>query len=94
MQVAHQGLVIGNLNANPLLNTLMYDVELPDGNIKKYVANIIAENVLVNCVSEGHYSNFMSCIVGHKCDGSAVKSEDSHIKTKNGQMKQRQTAIS
>jgi len=30
-------------NDNPLLNTLIYDVEFPDGNIKKYAANIIAE---------------------------------------------------
>ena len=85
--------VIGNPNDNPLLNTLMYDVEFPDGNIKKYAANIIAENVLVNCDSEGHYSNLMSCIVGHKSDGSTVNSEDAYIKTKSGQLKQRQTTV-
>ena len=71
----------------------MYDVEFPDGNIKKYAANIIAENILVNCDSEGHYSSQMSCIVDHKCDGTAVKMEDKFIKSKNGQMKLRQTTI-
>ena len=81
-----QSRVIGNPNDNPLLNTLMYDVEFHDGNIKKYAANIIAENVLVNCDSEGHYSNLISCIISHKTDGSAVSSEDGYIKSKNGNM--------
>ena len=88
-----EGRVIGNANDNPLLNTLMYDVEFPDGNIKKYAANIIAENVLVNCDSEGFYSSQMSCIVDHKCDGSAVPMEQKYIKSKNGQMKLRQTTV-
>ena len=88
-----EGRVIGNTNDNPLLNTLMYDVEFPDGNIKKYAANIIAENVLVNCDSEGFYSSQMSCIVDHKCDGSAVPMEQKYIKSKNGQMKLRQTTV-
>ena len=88
-----QGRVIGNPNDNPLLNTLMYDVEFPDGNIKKYAANIIAENVLVNCDSEGNYSNLMSCIISHKKDGSAVSSENGYIKSKNGNMRLRQTTV-
>ena len=58
--VDKEGKDIGNVNYNPLLNTLMYDVEFPDGNIKKYAANIIAENILVNCDSEGHYSSQIS----------------------------------
>jgi len=69
-----------------LLNTLIYDVEFPDGNIKKYAANIIAENELANYDSEGHYSNFMSCIGGHKCDGSAMKPGDAYTKTKSRHM--------
>ena len=87
------GKVIGNANDNPLLNTLVYDVEFPDGNIKKYAANIIAENVLTNCDSEGHYSTQMSCIVDHKRDGSAVSMEHKYIKSKNGQSKLRQTTV-
>ena len=91
--VTPEGRVIGNANDNPLLSTLMYDVEFPDGNIKKYAANIIAENVLVNCDSEGFYSSQMSCIVDHKCDGSAVPMEQKYIKSKNGQMKLRPTTV-
>ena len=52
--VDKQGKVIGNPDENPILNTLIYDVEFPGGNIKKYSANVIAENVLVNFDSEGY----------------------------------------
>jgi len=35
----------------------------------------------------------MSCIIGHRCDGSAVKPEDAYIKTKRGQIGQCHTTI-
>ena len=44
--VEKQGKVIGSPDENPILNTLIYDVEFPDGNIKKYPANVIAEMFL------------------------------------------------
>lgn len=50
-----KGQVIGQWNENKLLNTLVYDVEFPDGNVKKYEANVIAENVLNQCDIDGHY---------------------------------------
>ena len=44
--VDKQGKVIGSSDENPILNTLIYDVEFPKGNIKKYSANVIAEMFL------------------------------------------------
>ena len=44
---------IGIHNNNPLLNTLVYDVELPDSDVKRYVANIISENILSQCDPDG-----------------------------------------
>lgn len=35
---------IGLFNANPIMNTQVYDLIFPDGSIKQYGANIIAEN--------------------------------------------------
>ena len=54
LSLDEKGRFIRNLNENPLLNTLIYDFEFPDVNIKKYEDNIIAENILVNYDSEGH----------------------------------------
>jgi hypothetical protein len=39
------GNIIGNANINPILNTIMYEVEFPDGEIKPYAANVIADNI-------------------------------------------------
>ena len=39
------GEVIGTYDENPFLNTIIYDVEFPDGEIKEYAANVIAENM-------------------------------------------------
>ena len=39
------GKVMGKPSDNPILNTLMYDVELPDGTIRPYSASVIADNI-------------------------------------------------
>ena len=41
-----QGRIIGKYDNCPALNTLVYDVEFPDGMIKQYAGNVIAENIL------------------------------------------------
>jgi hypothetical protein len=40
------GSTMGSYDDNPVLNSMIYDVEFPDGNIKEYAANILAENVV------------------------------------------------
>ena len=40
------GRTTGTYHDNPFLNTITYDVEFPDGQVKEYGANIIAENML------------------------------------------------
>ena len=41
------GNIVRTFDDNPNLNTLVYDVEFPDGAVKQYAANVIAENVLI-----------------------------------------------
>jgi len=41
------GNLIGTYDDNPLLNTMLYDVEFTDGAVKQYSANIIAENIIL-----------------------------------------------
>ena len=38
--------IVGNYDANPMLNSMIYGVESPDGQVKDYGANIIAKNIL------------------------------------------------
>ena len=43
--VDENGELIGQHNDNPILNTLLYEVEFPDGQCQTYAANLIAEAV-------------------------------------------------
>ena len=38
--------MVGKYDNNPMLNSIMYEVEFADGTVKEYGANIIAENML------------------------------------------------
>ena len=44
--IGPDGKVTGTYDNNPFLNSIVYDVEFPDGQVKEYAANIIAENML------------------------------------------------
>ena len=45
----NRGKSIGISNDNPLLNTRLYKVEIPDGAIEELSANAIAENLSGQC---------------------------------------------
>ena len=50
-QILHQSLdptgwSVGTYHKNPILNTLVYDVKFPDGEVKEYSSNVISENLL------------------------------------------------
>ena len=48
------GKLVGTYYENPMLNTLMYDMEFPDGATKPYSANMIAENIHNSVDLDGH----------------------------------------
>ena len=41
--------VSGRYHNNPFLNSMLYEVKFPDGQVKEYSANLIAENMLKTC---------------------------------------------
>jgi hypothetical protein len=41
--------VKGRVNANVILDTRTYEIELPDGRSDEYTANMIAENMYAQC---------------------------------------------
>lgn len=87
------GSVIGSFDENPMLNSLVYDVEFPDGVVKQYAANVIAENVISQIDSSGHYTQALDCIVLHERMGNAVGRENAYVTTKRGGRNQCQTTI-
>ena len=70
---------------NPYLNSIMYEVEFIDGQVKEYRANIIAENMLAQVDSDGYSLMLMEGIVDYRKDESVVISmEDKYVITKTG----------
>ena len=60
------GRMTGTYHNNPFLNTITYDVEFPNGQVKEYGANIIAENMLTQVDSDGYSLSLMDSIIDHK----------------------------
>ena len=80
------GVVAGKYDDNPMLNSIIFDVEFSDGTVKEYAANLIAENILTQVDSEGYSMTMMDGIVDHRVDPSqAVPKEEKYVQTKRGQ---------
>ena len=47
------GNTVGMYHDNPMMNTLVYDVKFPDGEVKEYLANVIAENLFSQVDDKG-----------------------------------------
>ena len=87
----HDGNTIGLQNENPILNTAIYDVRFPDGAMKQYAANTIAENLYSQVDIDGHIHLMIDSIVDHRKTEDAVKRSDQYFVTKSGQKRLRQT---
>ena len=86
-----EGKVLGEFDANPLLNSIIYDVEFPDGAIKQYAANVIAENMFSQIDEYGHNYLLLDHIIDYSKDGHAVDKADKYVYTKSGQRRMRKT---
>ena len=86
-----RGNVTGTYNENPLLNSIIYDVEFPDGQIKEYAANVIAQNMYSQVDSEGRTFQVLDSVLDHSTDSTAVPMKDKYVVTKSGTKRLRQT---
>ena len=85
--------MVGDFNSNPLLNTIMYDVEFSDGATKEYAANTIAESLYSTVDSNGHSRAVLESILDHTKDDRAIEKADKYLVTKSGSRRIRKTTI-
>ena len=64
-QIGPDGNEIGTYDSNPMLNTLIYEVEYPDGPIREYGTNVIAENIYSQVDGHGYHQQTLDCIMEH-----------------------------
>ena len=74
-----KGELFGTRNSNPILDTRSYEVELPDGDVAEFTANVIAENMFSQCDGYGNQYRLMSGIVDHKSNEKAVSKSDRYV---------------
>ena len=84
------GTLRGTRNQQPILDTRVYEVEFPDGEVAEYAANVIAENMYAQCDAEGNQFQLLEAISDHKSDGHAVQMADAYVE-KNGRKYLRRT---
>ena len=84
------GSAYGRANANPILDTRVYEVEFEDGAVAEFSANTIAENMWAQCDSEGRQFLLMDEIIGHRKNKEAVDAKDGFLE-KRGRKYRRKT---
>jgi hypothetical protein len=76
--------VIGQAHKNPMFDTREYECILDNRTIKRYSANIIAENLYSQCDDKGHSFVLLAEIIDHKKDASAISIADGFTTSQNG----------
>ena len=85
------GRTVGTYDDNPIMNTCVYDIEFPDGDVKEYSANVIAENLLSQVDTQGFHLKLFHSILDHDMDDSAITKEEFYATDKDGRKRMRQT---
>ena len=61
-----EGNLHGTANTNSILDSRTYEVELPNGEMCEYSANVIGENMFAQCDYEGNQFLLMDAIVDNQ----------------------------
>ena len=86
------GRMTGTYHDNPFLDTVTYDMEFSNGQVKEYGGNIIAENMLTQVDSDGYSLSLIDSIIDHQKDPSeAIQIEEENITTKSRQRRLHKT---
>ena len=85
------GKLVGTYFENLMLNTLMYDVDLPDGATKPYAANMIAEKIHNSVDLDRHRSRTFGEIMNYFKTANTVTIDDATAVVRNGRRYRRKT---
>eukprot|EP00957_Ditylum_brightwellii_P063186 4796271-Ditylum_brightwellii.AAC.1 len=89
--IGPHGSTVGRYHDDLWLNSIIYDVEFPDGQEKEYAANVISGNILAQVDDDSFSTTMLDSIVDWKHDESAVSKDEKYIVTKRVQRKLRKT---
>ena len=82
--VGPDGKTSGTFHDTTIFNSIVYDVEFPDGEVKEYAVNVIAENMLLQVDNEGFILTLLDSILDFKQDEQAVSKDNQYATIKRG----------
>ena len=85
------GRTIGKYHDSPIMNSMLYDVEFPDGQVKEYTANVIADNIFAQVDNDGFSTTNLLSIVDYRRDVLAIPMAKKYITIQSGQKQLRKT---
>ncbi len=85
------GVAKGRANANPILDTRVYQVEFADGSSAEYAANVIAEAIYAQVDAEGRHHLVLEDVIDYRKSTDACRAEDMWVTSKNGNKHRRLT---
>ena len=77
------GRTTGKYDDSPYRNSIVYEVEFADGEVREYMANLIAEGMLAQVDTEGNHLQLMEGIVDWRCDDSLAMPRWTDMSTTN-----------
>jgi hypothetical protein len=75
------------------MNTLSYDVQFPDGDVKEYAANIIAENLLNQVDDDGFSITKLQSIIDHQTTDEALHGDDMYALNHQGRQRIQKSTV-
>jgi len=82
---------VGTYHDKPLINTLAYEVEFPDSEVREYSANVIFENLLSQVDSKGYTMSVFDGILDYRKEESFAPKSDLYMTTRTGTKRMRKT---
>ena len=84
-------LLVGTHNDNPILDSRVYEVEMPDGTYNDYSANVLIENIMASVDDQGQTPMMLEDIIGHRFNNDYINENDGWYITPQGSKKRRIT---
>jgi hypothetical protein len=73
------GKIQGTRNDNPIIDTRVYEVVFPEGEVSEYGAIVIAANMWAQCDLDGNQQLLMDANIDRRIDDSAIKLVDAFV---------------
>ena len=84
-ELGPEGKIVGRYDSNPILNSMIYEVELPNCQVKNYVVNDTTKNMLSQVDYEGYNFTLFDKIVYYKRHDTSIDKTNNHFIIKRGQ---------